>query len=112
MSTRSMICAVLLFASTAPAAAFAADAAAIKDILQKNNCLACHAVDSPVVGPSYRDVAKKYKRDAGAPDKLFAKVRNGGTGVWGQVAMPPNPGISDNDLKTVITWILAGAPDH
>jgi cytochrome c len=97
----------------ATASALAApDAAALKEILQKNNCLACHAVNAPVVGPSYRAVAKKYKGDAGAPDKLFSKVRNGGTGVWRQVAMPPNPGIPDDDLHAVIAWILAGAPEH
>jgi cytochrome c len=106
--TLRRLCACVLLIATATAHA-APDAAALKEILQKNNCLACHAVDAPVVGPSYRDVAKKYKGDAGAPDKLFTKVRNGGTGVWGQVAMPPNPGISDDDLHAVITWILAGA---
>jgi cytochrome c len=50
---------------------------------QKNNCLGCHAVNSQVVGPAYREIAKKYHGDATAPDKLFAKVRNGGAFVWG-----------------------------
>jgi cytochrome c len=90
----------------------APDAAAAMSIVQKNNCLSCHAVDSQVVGPAYRDIAKKYHGDATAPDKLFTKVRNGGAFVWGEVPMPPNPNISDADLRTVIAWILAGAPDH
>jgi cytochrome c len=104
------VIAATLTAGTTPA--FAVDGQAALAIATKNNCLACHAVDSMVVGPAYRDVAKKYQGDASAPDKLFNKVRNGGTGVWGQVAMPPNPGISDADLHTVIAWILAGAPEH
>jgi cytochrome c len=102
--------AAMLTAGVTPA--HAVDGQAALAIATKNNCLACHAVDSMVVGPAYRDVAKKYQGETSAPDKLFSKVRNGGTGVWGQVAMPPNPGISDADLHAVIAWILAGAPDH
>ncbi|MFK4443376.1 cytochrome c [Caballeronia udeis] len=105
-------CGALLAACVLPAAAQAApDAAAALSIVQKNNCLSCHAVDSQVVGPAYREIAKKYHGDASAPDKLFTKVRNGGAFVWGEVPMPPNPNISDADLHTVIAWILAGAPD-
>jgi cytochrome c len=102
--------AVALAASATPV--YAVDGQAALAIATKNNCLACHAVDSMVVGPAYRDIAKKYQGDASAPDKLFSKVRNGGTGVWGQVAMPPNPGIGDADLQTVIAWILAVVPEH
>jgi cytochrome c len=104
------LCGVLLAAVVMPVQA-APDAAAALSIVQKNNCLSCHAVDSQVVGPAYREIAKKYHGDATAPDKLFAKVRNGGAFVWGEVPMPPNPNISDADLHTVIAWILAGAPD-
>ena len=104
-------CCVLFAAFVIPAHA-APDAAAALSIVQKNNCLSCHAVDSQVVGPAYREIAKKYHGDATAPDKLFAKVRNGGAFVWGEVPMPANLGISDADLRTVIAWILAGAPDH
>ncbi|TCK39569.1 cytochrome c [Paraburkholderia sp. BL8N3] len=105
------ICAALLGATAASAFA-AIDSTAATDILQKNNCLACHAVDAPLVGPSYRAVAKKYAGDSTATDKLFHKVRDGGTGVWGQVGMPPNAQISDADLQSVIAWILAGPPEH
>jgi cytochrome c len=69
----------------------APDSAAALSIVQKNNCLSCHAVDSQVVGPAYREIAKKYHGDTTAPDKLFAKVRNGGAFVWGEVPMPANP---------------------
>lgn len=102
----------LLLAASALTAHAAPDSADALSIVKKNNCLGCHAVSSQVVGPSYRDVAKKYQKDAAAPDKLFAKVRNGGAFVWGEIPMPPNPNISDADLHTVIAWILAGAPDH
>lgn len=104
-------CGAVLAACVLPAQA-APDAAAALSIVQKNKCVSCHAVDSQAVGPAYREIAKKYHGDATAPDKLFAKVRNGGAFVWGEVPMPPNPGISDADLRTVIAWILAGAPDH
>jgi cytochrome c len=78
-----------------------------KALLQKHGCLACHAIDKKVVGPAYIDVAAKYKGDAGAEAKLEAKVKAGGSGVWGPVPMPPNPGVSAADMKTMITYILS-----
>lgn len=76
-------------------------------LAQKNNCLSCHAVDKQVVGPSYKQVAAKYKGDASAAAKLAEKVKKGGTGVWGQIPMPPNPQVSDADMKAMIQWILS-----
>jgi cytochrome c len=102
----------LLLAAFALTAQAAPDGAATLSIVKKNYCLNCHAVDTQVSGPAFREVAKKYQNDATAPDKLFTKVRKGGAYVWGEIPMPPNPGISDSDLRTVIAWILAGAPDH
>lgn len=83
-------------------------ALASEAIAQKAGCLACHTKDKKVVGPSYQEVAKKYKGQADAPAKLAAKVRKGGSGVWGSVPMPPNDEkkISDADIKAVIDWIL------
>jgi len=78
-----------------------------EDLIKKNGCSACHANDKKVVGPAYVDVAAKYKGDAGAAAKLAAKVKAGGSGVWGPVPMPPNPSVSDADLKTIVTYILA-----
>lgn len=91
-----------VFAVTASASANDAQALATK-----YQCMACHKVESKLVGPAYKDVAAKYKGDPEAMNKLTAKVRNGGKGVWGQVPMPPNKTISDDDLKTVIDWILS-----
>jgi cytochrome c len=69
--------------------------------------MACHAVDKKLVGPSYQDVAKKYKPADEA--KLVAKVKAGGSGVWGTIPMPPNAAVKDEDVKTLVKWILAGA---
>ncbi|WP_296224638.1 c-type cytochrome [Ralstonia sp. UBA689] len=88
----------------------AVDAARAQSIANQNACMGCHAVDRKLVGPAYQDVAAKYKGDAGAQAKLIKKVREGGTGSWGQIPMPANLKIGDADLKTVIDWVLAGAP--
>jgi cytochrome c len=77
------------------------------DLLTKSGCTACHSNDKKIVGPAYVDVAAKYKGDAGAPAKLAEKVKKGGSGVWGPVPMPPNPAVKDDDLKTMIAYILA-----
>lgn len=94
----------------AAAALFAAGgvhAQAAADLLKKNGCTACHSNDKKIVGPAYDEVAAKYKGDAGAAAKLLDKVKKGGSGVWGPVPMPPNPSVSDADLKTMITYILS-----
>ena len=74
---------------------------------KKYNCTACHQVDKKVVGPSYKDVATKYKGQADAAAKLAEKVKKGGSGVWGPVPMPPNPAVPDADIKKLVDWILA-----
>jgi len=78
-----------------------------EDLLKKSGCTACHAIDKKLVGPAYVEVAAKYKGDAGAAAKLADKVKKGGSGVWGPVPMPPNPQVKDDDIKTMITYILA-----
>jgi cytochrome c len=88
-------------------AAGGAQAAGADDLLKKNACTACHAIDKKGVGPSYKDVANKYRGQSDAPAKLAEKVKKGGTGVWGQIPMPPNAGVNDADLKTMITYILS-----
>lgn len=90
------------------AALAALPAQASEAIAKKARCVACHAVDKKMVGPSYRDVAARYRGDAGAPALLAQKVRQGGSGVWGQVPMAPHPAdkIGDADLAAVIDWVL------
>lgn len=86
----------------------AAPAFASEDIANKAGCMACHAKDKKVLGPSFKDVAAKYKGQGDAVAKLSEKIRKGGSGVWGPIPMPPNPDakINDADLKTVTEWIL------
>ncbi len=71
------------------------------------NCMACHAVDKKLVGPAYKDVAKKYAGDAKAADMLAAKVIKGGAGVWGPVPMPANTQVSAAEAKQLATWVLS-----
>ena len=73
------------------------------------NCMACHAVDKKLVGPSYKDIATKYAGQADAVDKLAGKVVKGGSGAWGPVPMPANAQINDAEAKKLVTWILAGS---
>jgi len=75
-------------------------------LMQKDGCIACHGIDKKIVGPAYQDVAAKYKGDAGAQAKLIQKVKMGGAGVWGQIPMPPNSQVSDDDIKALVSWIL------
>lgn len=78
-------------------------------LAKKMTCLTCHATDARGVGPSYREVARKYAKDKDAETKLLAKVRKGGSGTWGKVPMPPMDSVPESDLKALIKWILAGA---
>jgi cytochrome c len=89
------------------ALAAALPAYAQEELAKKHNCFACHAVDKKLVGPSYKDVADKYRGDKQAEAKLFEKVKKGGQGVWGQVPMPPNSQVPDNDIKALVKWILS-----
>jgi cytochrome c len=79
-------------------------------IARSNACMGCHAIDRKLVGPSFQQIAEKYKGDAQASAKLEKKVKNGGAGVWGSIPMPSHPKMSDADIKTVVAWVLAGAP--
>jgi cytochrome c len=84
----------------------AVDDAKAEQLAAKYNCTACHAIDKKVVGPGYKDVAKKYAGDASAPAKLEHKVKAGGSGVWGAIPMPPN-NVPDVDIKTMVQWVLS-----
>jgi cytochrome c len=91
----------------APAAFSPADA---MNIAGKNACMGCHAVDRKIVGPSFQQIAAKYKGDAQAQARLETKVRDGGSGVWGVLPMPSHRTMDGADIKAVVGWILAGAP--
>ena len=76
-------------------------------MMKKDGCAACHAIDKKIVGPAYVDVAAKYKGDKKAEAMLIEKVKKGGVGVWGQIPMPPNAAVKDEDIKTLVKWVLA-----
>ena len=96
-----------LIALTAVLSLAAMPALANLELAKKNACLACHAVDKKLVGPSYQDVAKKYAGKSA--DELAKSIKAGGSGKWGPVPMPAQAALSDADAKTLAAWILAGA---
>ena len=104
MTIRSTVAALVAVASVT---ALATPARASEVLAKKHNCLACHTLDKKSVGPAYRDIARKYKGQAGIEAKLADKVKKGGQGVWGPVPMPPNAAVPDADIKTLVKWILS-----
>ena len=105
---------IITVALTAAAVLVSAPALANLELAKKSNCLVCHTVDKKLMGPAYRDVAKKYAGDKGAEARLFDRIKKGSTATGGEVwklgiAMPPNAGVKDEDIKTLVKWILAGA---
>jgi cytochrome c len=102
--------ALAFVSSIVSAAVYAAEPVAGGDadvLMKKYACVACHAAAIKVVGPSFKDVAAKYRDNKDAEKLLAEKVKKGGSGVWGTVPMPPNPSVPDADLKTIIQSILA-----
>lgn len=95
-----------LFAAAAALTLISGAAFANADLAKAKNCMACHANDKKLVGPSYKDVAAKYANDKDAVAKLAKKIREGGVGVWGQVPMPANPQVSEAEAQTLAKWVL------
>ena len=98
---------VLFVLATLVAMPAAVPAYAQEELAKKHACLACHATDRKLVGPSYKEVAAKYRSDAGAEAKLVDKVKKGSQGTWGQVPMPPNASVPDADVRALVKWILS-----
>ena len=82
------------------------NAVAVDELHKKYSCTACHADDKKLVGPSYKEVAAKYKADKDAVKKLSEKVRKGGVDVWGQIPMPANSKPTDAEIKTMVEAVL------
>jgi cytochrome c len=99
----------LHLAAAASLAALALSNTAFADekIAQANGCMTCHAIDKKVIGPSYKEVAAKYRGDKDAEPSLFKKVKAGGKGVWGEIPMPPNAHVKDDDIHSIVKWILS-----
>lgn len=87
--------------------ALSAVADASEELARSSNCLACHKVEGKLLGPSFQEIAAKYRDDDAAADTLVDKVKAGGVGVWGQIPMPPNPQVSDVDARTLVEWLLS-----
>jgi cytochrome c len=109
MFSRSVLLAVTALLTAGGAQAL--DAAAAKALAAKSACLACHAVDRKLVGPSFKDVAAKHKGQADALQTVAARIKSGGSGIYGPVPMPAQPNLKDDELKLLAAWVLAGAPD-
>ncbi|MBI2746037.1 MAG: c-type cytochrome [Burkholderiales bacterium] len=82
---------------------------ASKELASKSACMACHAVDRKLVGPSFQDVAKKYNSQQDAEATLAGSIKKGGSGKWGPVPMPAQAALNEADAKTLASWVLAGA---
>lgn len=99
---------LLASATLATAVIFVSSSAmANADLAKAKNCMSCHAVANKIVGPAYKDVAKKYVGDKTAEDKLVAKVMKGGSGVWGAIPMPANPQVTEAEARVLVKWVLA-----
>jgi len=96
-------------AGARPAAAAPAAGRSAKSLAEKTGCLACHAITGKRVGPGLTEVAARYRGDAGAQTKLAAKVKAGGSGVWGAIPMPPTAGLKDDEIGLLVQWVLGGA---
>ena len=82
-------------------------ASADYELLVKSNCLACHYIDKRKYGPKLNEVAAKYADDSNAAEKLAKKIKMGGSGVWGEDVMPPQPQLSDADALILAKYVLS-----
>lgn len=94
--------------AAAPTAAGGGAPAAVQALLAQHSCTACHAADSQLVGPSFKDIVAKHGARGDAPAYLAGKIQSGGSGVWGQVPMPPQS-LSAEDAKAIARWLTDGA---
>ncbi len=95
-------------AAPAPAKPAAGESAAAQALLRKNGCIACHAMDTKLLGPSFKDIASKYGARADAATYLAGRIKSGGSGIWGQIPMPPQS-LADDEAGMLARWIAGGA---
>jgi len=91
----------------AMAVSVAAPALADEALAKSKNCMSCHAIDKKLVGPAYKEVAKKYAGQKDAAATLVTHVMKGSKGVWGPVPMPANPQVNDAEAKKLVDWVLS-----
>ena len=95
------------FLALVAAVSVTAPAFADQALATSKNCMACHALDKKVLGPAYKDVAKKYAGQKDASAQLVTKVMKGGSGVWGATRMPANTQVNEAEARKLVAWILA-----
>ncbi|HXH99557.1 MAG TPA: c-type cytochrome [Sphingobacteriaceae bacterium] len=78
-----------------------------KQLISKSDCVACHSPENKMVGPAYKDVAKKYAATEANINRLVLKVINGGSGVWGEIPMSPHPALPSADVKKMVKYVLS-----
>lgn len=100
---RALLIMTVMTAMTTISAPVLADEALAK----AKNCMACHAMDRKLVGPSYKDIAKRYANNPKAVELMATKIIRGGSGVWGAIPMPANPQVSQAEATRLATWLLA-----
>lgn len=103
---------VMMTAASAALLMLSGMASADQALAQKNACMSCHGVDKKIVGPAFKDVAKRYAGDKTAENKMVTKVKAGGKGAWtkelgAEIPMPPNPQVSDADARKIVVWVLS-----
>ena len=98
---------VIAACAMSAAMALCGAAQANEKLAQSSGCMTCHGVDKKIIGPTYKDIAAKYRSDKSAQASLEKKVKAGGKGVWGDIPMPPNAHLKDEDIKTLVAWVLA-----
>ncbi len=95
-----------IIALTAVGMLAAGHSAANEKLAQSSGCMTCHAIDKKGIGPSYKEVAAKYRGNKTAEANLVKKVKAGGSGVWGSTPMPPNAHVKEDDIKAIVHWVL------
>lgn len=85
----------------------AGGAYANEKLSQSSGCMTCHGVDKKIIGPGFKEIAAKYRGAKGAEADLIKKVKAGGKGVWGEIPMPPNAHVKDEDIKTLVQWVMS-----
>lgn len=83
-----------------------------KSLIENSDCRACHAIDKTVIGPSYLDIATRYKDDAGAVTTLVEKIIEGGRGNWGDRPMAAHPQLSKKEVGKMVNYILSLADEE
>lgn len=104
--TFPLLCAVAIAASLA-SGAHAADAKPGEALAKSSGCFACHTVDKKLIGPGYKEIADKYRGHKAAEGDLVRKVKDGSKGVWGDIPMPANAHVKDEDIRAMVQWILS-----